>query len=207
MHCLTKIKFGNITNLADARFAAAAGVDYLGFCFDTKNLNYIPPIKAKEITDWITGSNIVAEFGDQSIDEINTISELLSSDVIELNNHILPDELTQLDKAIIKKIDVNGFSMDGLKKEMEAYKNFAELFHMYSSSDNEFSDRETMIELCSQYKIIWGFHINAGNAVNIISTFKPYAVNISGGMEEKTGIRDFDELNELLEKIQVSENY
>jgi phosphoribosylanthranilate isomerase len=206
MSFLTKIKFGNITNLADARFAAAAGMDYMGFCFEPTNANYIPPIKAKEIMDWTTGSHIVAEFGHQSVEEINTISELLQVDVIEVNNTLLPDELKELDKAIIKKIDISLFDKEGLTKELEAYQPCADVFHLYTSDNSkETFDSEQLIKLCAQYKIIWGLYINAANAISIIDTYKPYAINVSGGMEEKTGIKDFDELNDFFDVIRVDD--
>ena len=98
-----KIKLGNITNLSDARFAAAAGIEYMGFCFDTNNVNYIPPVKAKQIIDWTSGCFVVAEFGNQSIHEIIAITEMLNIDIVEINNHLMPADLVEIDKPIIKK--------------------------------------------------------------------------------------------------------
>jgi hypothetical protein len=43
-----------VNNLSDARYAAAVGIEYIGFCFDNSNPNYIAPIKAKEMIDWDT---------------------------------------------------------------------------------------------------------------------------------------------------------
>ena len=205
MSFLTKIKFGNITNLSDARFAAAAGIEYMGFCFNPLNTNYIPPIKAKEIIDWTTGSNIVAEFGNQNLDEMIDISELLNVDVIEINNFILPDELKQLNKAIIKKIDIGMLSIFEIKKEMNGYKNEVDVFQFYTSVDKENIDTENIVQLCNEYKIIWGLPIHLSTIIQTINTFKPYAINISGGMEEKAGIKDFDELNDLLDLIRVDD--
>jgi len=200
MNFLTKVKLGNITNLSDARYAAASGIEYLGFCFDTSNQNYIAPIKAKEIIDWITGCEIVVEFGDQTIEEIQTISELLNADLIELNNQILPDELIQFNKPIIKKIDINNFDSDGLKKEMESFKNQIELFHLFSSEKGN-TDEKKLTNLFNQYKIIFGFELNPETIISTINLFKPYAINVYGKDEEKTGYKDFDEMNRLLELI------
>jgi phosphoribosylanthranilate isomerase len=205
MSFLTKIKFGNITNLSDARFAAAAGIEYMGFCFDPLNANYIPPIKAKEIIDWTTGSNIVAEFGSQTLDEIIDISELLNIEVIEINNSILPDELKQLNNAIIKKMDIGIQSAVDIKKQLDAYKNEVDVFHFYTSVDTKNVDTEYIIQLCEEYKIIWGLPIDLSTITQTINTFNPYAINISGGMEEKAGIKDFDELNDLLDLIRVDD--
>ena len=201
MSFLSNIKISNVTNLSDARYAAAVGINYIGFCFDSESTNYIAPIKAKEMIDWITGSHIVAEFGNQSIDEIKDISELLNVDVIEINNRILPDELPGFAKAIIKKIDLSNYNLNQLNTELEAYKNYCDAFHLYSSQEHLNYTENELTEVCANYKIIWGLAITNHNVLNIINNIKPFAINVSGGQEEKAGIKDFDELNDLLEVI------
>jgi phosphoribosylanthranilate isomerase len=205
MSFLTKVKFSNVNNLSDARYAAAVGIEYIGFCFDKSNPDYIAPIKAKEMIDWITGSNIVAEFGNQSIDEIKDISELLQVDAVEVNNTILPDELPQIGKAIIKKIDVNAYSQEQLANELEAYAKYCDAFHVYASTQPENYDCEQLVDLCKNYQIIWGLAISTQTVINTIHSFNPFAIHVSGGSEEKVGIKDFDDLNELLEIITLEE--
>lgn len=203
MSFLTNIKLGNITNLSDARYAAAADATYIGFCFDPENENYITPLKAKDIIDWVTGSSVVAEFGNQTLEEIRDISELLDIDVIEVNNQLLPDDLLGLGKAIIKKIDVNRFNAEQLQTEIAAYQKVADAFHLYASGVTASFDTDQLITLCSNEKIIWGLEINLENILDIINTYKPFAISVSGGQEERVGIKDFDELNDLLEKITI----
>jgi phosphoribosylanthranilate isomerase len=202
MSFLTKVKLGNITNLADARYAAAAGVDYMGFCFDPSNENYIAPIKAKEIIDWTSGSLIVAEFGDQPLEEIRDISELLNVDVIEVNNRLLPDELLGLGKAVIKKINLLGLDAQQLNIEIATYKEVADAFHLYGDAAST-TDKEQLIEICSSNQVIWGLELTADNVLTVVETFRPYAINLSGGTEERAGVKDFDEMNDLFEKIVV----
>ena len=204
MNFITKLKLGNITNLSDARFAAAVGIDYLGSCFDPSSENYIAPIKAKEIIDWTTGVHIVAEFGEQSPDEIRDISELLNVDGIELNNRMLPDECATLEKGLIKKTDVSSFDEEGLKTELGAYAASCDVFHLYASKPVQLNE-SLMQELCRSYKIIWGFEFTSATVMQIIDTYKPYALHVSGGVEEKAGIKDFDELNDLLDVIRAEE--
>jgi phosphoribosylanthranilate isomerase len=203
MSFLTNIKLGNITNLSDARFGAAAGATYIGFCFDPSNENYITPLKAKEIIDWVTGSLVVAEFGNQSLDEIRDISELLDVDVIEVNNQLLPDELMGLGSPIIKKIDVGNFDAGQLQVEIDAYKLVADAFHLFAGAQSKKMDQSQLINICRTEKIIWGLHLDLENVLSVIETYKPFAINVSGGQEERVGIKDFDELNDLLEKIVV----
>lgn len=201
----TNIKLGNITNLSDARFAAAAGATYIGFCFDPSNENYIAPIKAKEIIDWVTGSSVVAEFGKQSVEEIRDISELLNVDVIEVDNTLLPDELLSLGKPIIKKINVNVLTKEQLQKEIEAYSTVADAFHVYADSEAEKYDCDQLVSLCQSHQLIWGLQLNTRNVLNILSAFKPFGINLVGGNEEKAGMKDFDELNELFDVLRVDD--
>jgi len=201
----TKIKLSNITNLSDARFAAAVGIDYIGFCFDTNDVSYIPPVKAKEIFEWTSGAIIVAEFGEQSMNEIKDISELLSVDFIEIGNTIMPDELSTFQIPLIKKIDLDKFEKTTLTKEIEAYKATCQAFHLFSSSGKDDFDRDTLKELCVNNLIIWGLPLDLFNTKNIIDTYNPFALNVSGGNEEKPGIKDFDEMNEWLDSIRMGD--
>jgi phosphoribosylanthranilate isomerase len=199
----TKIKLSNITNLSDARYAAAVGIDYIGFCFDANDTNYIPPVKAKEIFEWTSGTIIVAEFGKQSINEIKDISELLSVDFIEIANSMLPNELANFQIPLVKKIDLDTFNKTTLNKEIEAYKMICHSFHFFSSSGKDDFDKDTLKVLCENNLIVWGLPLDTANTKNIINSFKPFALNISGGNEEKPGIKDFDEMNDWLDSIRM----
>ena len=200
MNYKCKVKISEVTNLSDARYAAAMGFNYIGFCFDNEKSNYIAPIKAKEMIDWLSGSNIVAEFGNQSIDEIKDISELLQVNAIEVENRILPDELKQLSKAAIKKIDVCSFSDEELLKELEAYQSVCDAFHLYNSKS--YNENENFLkELCIKNNIIWNINCSPDTIKIIIEKHNPFAVNIVGEDEEEVGLKDFEVLNNLLEEI------
>lgn len=201
----TNIKLGSVTNLSDARFAAAAGATYIGFCFDPSNEKYITPIKAKEIIDWVTGSSVVAEFGNQSLEEIRDISELLNVDAIEVSNTLLPDELMSLGKPVIKRINVNAFTKEQLQQEMDVYSTIADAFHVYADSETEHYDCDQLVSLCSQYQVIWGLQLGVSNVLSIVHSFKPFAINLVGGDEERAGMKDFDELNDLLDVLRVDD--
>jgi phosphoribosylanthranilate isomerase len=200
-----KIKLGNITNLSDARFAAAAGIEYMGFCFDTNNVNYIPPVKAKQIIDWTSGCFVVAEFGNQSIHEIMAITEMLNIDIVEINNHLLPTDLVEIDKPIIKKLDISLLNKETLTSEIVLYSTKVDAFHLFASHENNSISAEQLKEICNNYKIIWGINTSSETIKAIIASYQPYALNITGGDEEKTGVKDFDELNDILDVLGIFE--
>ncbi len=195
-----KLKLSPITNLSDARFAAAAGFHYMGFCFDPSAVDFLLPIKAKEILEWTSGSHCVGEFGDQSAEEIQEISELLGVDVILLDNHIFPDEFSHFSKPIIKVIGLNQMDEAAVKREIAAYSPFCDAFQL-NAQGISVANLLWVKPLTESHKII----LNVGNdasAINEIdSLISPFAMHLQAATEEQTGMRDFSDLNALLEAI------
>jgi phosphoribosylanthranilate isomerase len=199
MSFIYQIKLGGVNNLSDARFAAAVGINYIGFNFYPENPAYIPPIKAKEIIDWTSGSHIVGEFGEQEIEEIQTISELLNIDIIELENNLLPDELGSFELPIIKKMSLKDFNSDMFTQFIQAYEGKVQSFHFYDW-EGLFITNPNLAGIVKE-QVFLELNPALDNWKDVLSRIKPFGIHINGESEEKTGIRDFDELNELLEKL------
>lgn len=198
MSYLCKVKLAGITHLSDARFAAASGFDYLSFSFDPKASDYIPPVKAKEIIDWVTGSHIIGCFGNQSVDEINDLAELLQIDLIELDNQWLPDELNHLNRPVIKRINIRQQPIERIQVDIDAYQNAVCAYTLIL--DERFETNPTYL---SNLKLDKDYFVagisNLDNLLNVVNTMKPTGVEINGGIEEATGIKDFDYLNQFCE--------
>lgn len=102
------LKFSSISNLTDARYAAGAWADFIGFCFDPSSDHYIEPKSAKEIIAWINGPVVVAEFGKQPIEWIKDFVEALDIKVIELPSDYSDQSVLDLGvKVILRGNDIN----------------------------------------------------------------------------------------------------
>lgn len=97
------LKFSSISNLTDARYAAGAWSDFIGFCFDPSSDHYIEPKSAKEIIAWINGPVVVAEFGKQPIEWIKDFVEALDIKVIELPSDYSDERILELGVKLILK--------------------------------------------------------------------------------------------------------
>jgi phosphoribosylanthranilate isomerase len=95
------LKFSSISNLTDARYAAGAWSDFVGFCFDPSSDHYIEPKSAKEIISWINGPVTVAEFGKQPIEWIKDFVEALEIKVIELPSDYTDERVLELGVKLI----------------------------------------------------------------------------------------------------------
>jgi hypothetical protein len=102
------LKFSSISNLTDARYAAGAWADFVGFCFDPGSDHYIEPKCAKEIIAWINGPVVVAEFGNQPIEWIKDFVDALQLSVIELPSDYSDQSVLDLGvKVILRGNDIN----------------------------------------------------------------------------------------------------
>jgi len=202
MTYLTKLKLSPITNLSDARFAAAAGIDYMGFCFDPSSVDFLLPIKAKEIIEWTSGSFVIGEFGEQSVEEITALSDLLNMDVVAINNSLLPDELPQIGKPIIKIIEIENRDLAYLKIEFQAYTDVVAGFQL-NGSFNTTITKNALQEICKEYKVFLNLIIAPEVLQATLQEIQPYAFILQAGSEEKTGMKEYDDLNEMLELLKA----
>lgn len=58
-----ELYFHSLTNLTEARFAASVYPKYIGFCFDEESPFYLSPLAFSKISPWLSGTEIVAQFG------------------------------------------------------------------------------------------------------------------------------------------------
>jgi phosphoribosylanthranilate isomerase len=196
-------KINHTKHLTDARFAAAAGVNYLGFCFDNESGSFIPPIKAKEIIDWTSGSHIVAEFGKQSAEDINTIVQLLNIDIVELTSVLDDHTFNQIQVPVILKIDVQEYNSDSLIAFCKNYGSSVQAFHFNHWEALAANDPTIFTNIEKEYFL----QINGDftNQLTVLEQIKPFGISFEGDSEEKAGVRDFELLSDFLEQLRIEE--
>lgn len=173
-----RIKFGSVTNLTDARYAAAVYADWVGFCFIPGHSRYIEPIKAKEIIDWLSGPKMVAELGALMPETMMSALEILLIDTVQVNNPIAA-----------KAWKDAGFQV------------------LYEGSDPPYPD---LLRICapdsathSDKEIIDMSRLSLEEIKNNWLNPAPFGIQVIGGDESIPGIRDFAQIDELLELYEL----
>ena len=103
---MTKVKICGITRLHDARTAAAAGADFLGFIQHEESPRYVKPDVAKEIIEWVRGPEPVGVFVNRDADEINATCTRVGFTLAQLHGHESPETCAAVDVPVIKAISV-----------------------------------------------------------------------------------------------------
>jgi len=182
-----KIKAGNISNLTDARYFAAYGVEWMGFNFKQNDSQALQLEDAKTIKNWIVGPTIVAEFDKFSPDYIFEITNQLQTNWIQLpfNEYINSLE----DYNVIYRYNLaNAVSIS------EVHNN------IFLSEVHNHNEVEAILKLNSNciFKVVAEFEIQR----KIIEETNLTAIEIEGSGEEKVGLKSFDAINMLFDWLE-----
>ena len=202
----TLVKVSEVNNLSDARYCAGMGVDLIGFNLDADHPNLLSPENHKAITGWIEGINIVAEFDKSSTPYIKSALEVYKATYIQVSNPELITELQEenISLPIILKINLKN-DLSVYRDLFETYNNIVSHFLIESETEDSLSEKSfnELKHLARTYHIIIGFGIKPDNLEQILSTIQPIGLAIKGGEEIRPGYKDFDELADILEELEL----
>lgn len=203
------VKASQVANLTDARYFAARAVDWLGFNLDTGSENAINPQQAYAIKEWVEGPVIVAEFGLQGIDEIQSIVNYLGVDAIQINMFADSKAIAKaLSITIIKEIVIEEASLQGLKELIEGEASSVNYFILdFSKNDisiSTLSEASILLlrQLCTQYQLFFNIKDELEHLKTFVAQVNPHGLILLGGVEEKVGYKSFDELDDILDYLE-----
>src|SRR5690606_24869491 len=78
------------------------------------------------------------------------------------------------------------------------------IFHITSKHEElDENDKQTIKLLSENCRVILGVGITAENVLDLITELHLYGISLTGGEEIKPGLKDFDELADILEALEV----
>ena len=202
----TKIKICGITNLADARYCAGAGADYLGFIQYKPSPRYIDPKLAHDIIEWVHGSESVGVFVNEDPAVVNAITAQAGFDYVQLSGDETPADCTAIDKPVIKTIHVAaGASPEEVSEACAVFADVATYLlldtkkaGLYGGTGEAF-DWSLAQQGVPLDRLFVAGGIGPDNIAEVISTLNPFAVDLSSSVESEPGVKDFDKLAALFD--------
>ena len=205
----TIVKVGEVTNLSDARYCAGMGVDTLGFSFESDHAKYVDPSTFVALSEWLSGVTYTAEFTSytsQQIEETLALYEPVQS--IQTTNPQLIPLLQKLETPLILQLDASEFdSLGSLADVLHQYQKDVAYFLLENSEDVAHLTVDDALQLSEQYAILLGFGITKENVISIVDNSAIQGISLKGSEEIKPGYKDFDDLAEILELLEVDEAY
>ena len=204
----TKVKICGLTTLEDARFVSGALADYLGFIFYPDSPRYVDPAKAGAIINWLEGPGKVGVFVNQPLDDVNSISRQTGVDYVQLHGNESPDYCALVDKPIIKAFHIEkDTDREKLQSDIEPYLDHIE-YLLFDTKINgkwggtgETFNWDILTEISNDKPFFLSGGINPENVEEAIQTVAPYAIDLSSGLEESPGLKDFDKIELFFDRM------
>lgn len=210
MALILPAKLSEVNNLSDARYAAGMGMHMVGFMMDEEVAGYVKPNQVNEITGWLAGIEIVAEFETSYASTIEKVLAESNVDFVQFTDPSLILQLPEKPRRILK-FCVNRPDMSEEQRIMEKYKDEVDYFLLECGSGTEEreliheEEEKQLTDLCSRYPIILGYGFSDTTVRDFVKAIKPKAIAIKGGTEIRPGYKDYDEMAYILENLEDEE--
>ncbi|NQY27529.1 MAG: phosphoribosylanthranilate isomerase [Piscirickettsiaceae bacterium] len=199
----TRVKICGITRRQDAEFAVEMGADALGFVFYSPSPRAVTIAQVKDIIEGLPPFvSIVALFVDASAQEVNNCINKLSIDILQFHGDESVEYCAQFNRPYLKAIR--------MKEGVE----LTELAARYSSASALLLDSYqpgvpggtgqafdwSMIKDIDKPIILAG-GLTVDNIAMAIEQVQPYAVDVSGGVEQSKGIKEQQKIRAFMHEV------
>lgn len=189
----TRVKICGITRVEDALAAVEQGADAIGLVFYPPSPRYVAPANAAVIVNALPAFvTVVALFVDAAKDEIEAVLSQVDIDMIQFHGNETAEECRRYGKSYMKAIRVKT-DTNLLQYVTEYLDAKALLLDTYTEGvpggTGQVFDWSLIPKNLGKPIVLAG-GLDAENVALAIHQVKPYAVDVSGGVEFKKGVKD-----------------
>ncbi|MGD1076590.1 MAG: phosphoribosylanthranilate isomerase [Thermodesulfovibrionales bacterium] len=198
---MVKVKICGITNIDDALAAVEFGADALGFVFYEGSPRHVSPEEAKNIIRKLPPFVIsVGVFVDESRNVLEKTVREVPLNVVQLHGNEPPQACTMTER-VIKAIRVKELSdLEPLKR----YQVSAFLLDTYAPESlggtGQIFNWDIAVEAKRCGTIILAGGLHPDNVAKAVQRVRPYAVDVSSGIEQKKGKKDHTKMKLFIER-------
>lgn len=147
-------------------------------------------------------------FVNQPLDDVNRIAKESGLDLVQLHGDETLEYCQLIEKPIIKVIHITPeYDIEELKAKVLLYADVAQFLLFDSKIGDQWGgtgqtfDWNVLKEITGDVPFFLSGGLNPENIKEAIETVHPYAVDVSSGVEEKPGLKDFEKIEALMEAV------
>ena len=210
----TRIKICGITREEDLRAAVSSGADALGFVFYPKSPRYVTPEQAGQLCAALPPYvSAVALFVNASVEEVKAVAARAPLSLIQFHGDETAQECAEL-AAVVQRPFVRAFrvrpdtSPDELLEYERTYRAASPWFtgllldtwvDAYGGAGKVFDWSLVPKELAPRVVLSGG--LNVQNATDATVRVRPFAVDVSSGVEAQKGIKDARKIADFIAAV------
>ncbi|MDW7693850.1 hypothetical protein R9C00_03755 [Flammeovirgaceae bacterium SG7u.111] len=197
----TSVKVSKVGNLHDARYCAGMGVDMIGIPVSEGMEGYIPSENFTEIVGWLAGVKYVGEITSVDVEKLGEYK----LDYIEATTSAEVEQLKALGTPIILKLEEVLERPAEVEELLAKYESEVAFFILELKEIPSGAEEGWLAGLSEKYSVWLKGAINVENVHEVLDTFSPKGLVLTGSEEIKTGVNDFDALADVLEALDTDE--
>ncbi|MHB8346549.1 MAG: phosphoribosylanthranilate isomerase [Acidiferrobacterales bacterium] len=202
----TRVKICGITRLEDALVAADAGADAIGFVFEERSPRFIEPQQARAIAlalpPFLT---VVGLFVNAPAERIRQVLTEVPLGLLQFHGQEEPGQCRQFGRPYLKAVHMRDGSEP--QRALRQYEDAAGLvFDAYSPEAAGGMGRRFDWRWLPQgigRRLILAGGLTAGNVSEAIREVRPFAVDVSSGVECSKGIKDSAMIDAFMHSVAI----
>ncbi len=199
---MVKVKICGICDAQGAHAAFEAGADLLGFHFCSSDRR-VTPEEAKAIVDGLSvRPSIVGVFIDQDPSEVREIADFVGLDLLQLHGSEAPG--FDAGRPVMKVLKMR----DDVVPDATAWPDPI-MLDSWSADQRGGTGRtwdwDLARELLENRKVFIAGGLEPGNVGKVVSSYKPYGVDVSSGVEASLRVKDPDKVRAFVHAVRLAE--
>ncbi len=203
---MTRTKICGITRVEDALAVARSGADALGLVFYEKSLRHVTVQRAVELVIAIPPFvTVVGLFVNPSEDEVRNVLRQVPLDVLQFHGEESPEFCMQFGRPYLKAVRVRQ-GVDLIQcaaRYAGAQGLLLDAFIEGTHGGTGESFDWVLIPHDLPLPVILSGGLHAGNVAKAISQVRPYAVDVSSGVETAKGIKDAAKVAAFINEVKL----
>jgi len=210
-----KVKICGITRYEDARTALDAGAWALGFIFHPPSPRYVDSEQARDIVSRLPDdTRSIGVFVDRSAEQVQEIVDYVGLAGAQLHGDESPDTLAAVRAEPLVKAFRVGRSADvasdrseveHLEARIGEYTDALILLDTYRKGAHggtgETFDWSIAYEIASKRRLVLAGGLKPENILEAARTVRPFALDVSSGLEASPGVKDPARVRELFAEL------
>ena len=209
-------KICGITRIEDALAAVEAGADAIGFVFYAKSKRCLTPMRAAQLRRAVPAFvDVVALFVNPEHEEVQAVLDQVGPELLQFNGDETPQDCARYGHRFLRAFRAGAPGLETAENLASTCRAYGEaagwLFDSYSAGyggsghgfDYALLD-EVRADPMSRPLILSG-GLNAENVGQAVQLIRPWAVDVSSGVELEQGIKSSDRISFFVAAAQAAD--
>lgn len=200
----TRIKFCGLTRLDDVRAAVELGVDAIGFVLTKKSRRFVDPAHARTLRDALPPFvSAVALFMDDDAAWVEHVIATLRPDLLQFHGAEPASFAESFDRPYLKAVPMASvIDVDAFAASHPHASGFLLDSHALGAAGGSGEAFDwTRVPRNFTRPLVLAGGLDAGNVVQAIAIAKPYAVDVSSGIESAPGVKDVAKMHAFVDAV------